>query len=53
MNDKQVTFTLSIEKANLVFTALSGMPYSQVAQLIAELQAQAQEQLKQDQPVGE
>lgn len=50
MNEKQVTFTMTVEKANVMFSALTTMPYNQVAQLIAELQEQAQKQL---QPVAE
>lgn len=45
MNPTQVTFTLTIEQANLVLTSLGQRPYAEVADLINSLKADAQKQL--------
>jgi hypothetical protein len=45
MNPTQVTFTLTIEQANLVLASLGQRPYAEVADLINSLKADAQKQL--------
>jgi hypothetical protein len=45
---KQVTFTLSITEANLLFKALGRMPFTEVYELIGKMNQQANEQLAGD-----
>jgi hypothetical protein len=40
-----MTLTLTIEQINVILNALGAAPYAQVANLIAEIQKQGQEQL--------
>jgi hypothetical protein len=39
-------FDLTIPETNLVLSALSNLPYGQVADLIAKIRQQAQDQMK-------
>ena len=43
----EITWTLSVEQANHVMATLAKQPFGEVAELIAELQRQAQPQLQQ------
>ena len=47
MNEK-ITLTLSIDQANLVLKGLGQLPYREVYQVVAEIQSQAQRQVKND-----
>jgi hypothetical protein len=42
---KTVTFTVTIDEANLLFKSLGRMPFEQVYQLIGKMNAQANQQL--------
>ena len=42
---QNLTFTLTIEEANTILTALSKLPFEAVSGLIPKLQSQAQAQL--------
>lgn len=42
---KEIEFTLTVQEANAVMQALGQMPFVQVADLIAKLKKQAEEQL--------
>tara|TARA_R110000868_G_scaffold317678_1_gene578464 strand:+ start:658 stop:798 length:141 start_codon:yes stop_codon:yes gene_type:complete len=42
---KEIQFTLTVPEANAVMQALGQMPFVQVADLIAKLKKQAEEQL--------
>jgi len=44
--NKTIKLELSVEKLNIVLTALASQPFSQVAQLISEIQNEAQKQLQ-------
>ena len=46
MQTKKIKFEISIEEANLIFKALSKMPFSEVFELIGRLNEQANQQLK-------
>jgi hypothetical protein len=51
MDQKQYTFTFSVEETNLVLTALGQMPFSQVYEFINKIQQTAQSQMNPpDQP---
>lgn len=41
-----ITFTLTVEEANMVLGAVAQLPYAQVAALVAKLREQAEPQLK-------
>lgn len=47
---KELKFTLTVEETNKVLVALSNMPYSQVAGLIAKVQEQAKAQEGEQKP---
>jgi len=44
--EQKLTFTLSVDEANVVLNALASQPYSQVVKLISNIQQQAEAQLK-------
>lgn len=46
MNELKLTFTLSLEQANIVMAALAKLPYEASAGVIALLQQQANPQVK-------
>ena len=46
MNELKLTFTLSLEQANIVMAALGKLPYEASAGVIALLQQQADPQVK-------
>jgi LPS sulfotransferase NodH len=46
MENKKITFEVTIEDANIILNALSTQPFAQVAKLINELQGQAANQLQ-------
>lgn len=48
--NKNFKFEMTVDQANIVFAALSRMPYESVVALITELQKQAQAQVEADQP---
>lgn len=43
--EKKLKFEFTVEQVNLILASLSRMPYEAVAQMIAEVQKQAQEQI--------
>jgi hypothetical protein len=45
---KKVTFSLSIEEANVIFKALGNLPFTEVYELIGKLNEQANAQLSQN-----
>jgi hypothetical protein len=45
MEMKTVTFTITIDEANLIFKSLGKMPFDQVYTLIGKLNEQANQQL--------
>jgi hypothetical protein len=49
MNELKLTFTLSLDQANLVMAALGKLPYEASASVIALLQQQADPQVKEAQ----
>ena len=54
MNENQtLTFTLTVEQANLILQALGEVPFKVSAPLVQELQKQAAEQLQQEAPAAE
>ena len=46
MNELKLTFTLSLEQANIIMAALGKLPYEASAGVIALLQQQADPQVK-------
>lgn len=47
-NEKELTFTLTVEEVNLVLEALGKEPFNKVFQLIGKVQQQASAQLQQN-----
>ena len=45
MENKEITFNLSLQDANLVLAALSKLPFEAVADLIAKIREQGQAQI--------
>lgn len=45
---KEITFTLTIDEANLILEGVGSLPFSRVYQLVAKLQKQAGSQLNGD-----
>lgn len=41
-----MTFEFDINKVNIIMQALSNMPYGQVADLVQDIRAQAQQQMQ-------
>ena len=46
MNELKLTFTLSLDQANIIMAALSKLPYEASSSVIALLQQQADPQVK-------
>lgn len=45
-NKQELTFTLTLEQANIILASLAKQPYEAVAEVIQTIQAQAQGQLQ-------
>jgi hypothetical protein len=46
--EKTLKFEFTVEQVNLILASLGRMPYEAVAQMISEVQKQAQEQIKEN-----
>jgi hypothetical protein len=52
MENETVTLTFSVEKVNLILTALAELPYRVSAEMINEVREQAGKQLQKEDPAA-